>query len=114
MTALSSLVGSRVYPSVFPQSFTFPAIRYTFVDVVPIIDIIGDGDDETAVPRIQIDGVANTFKEARDLRLAIMAALKTFDPPAILDNSSMTYDAESKSHRAVLDYTFHGSSNATS
>lgn len=109
----ASPLEGRAYPSVFPQSFTLPAIRYVFVDVVPVTDLCGDGDDDTAVPRIQLDAVANTFKAARALRLSIMAAMRTFVPPAILEISSMDYDAETKTHRATLDYTFHGSSNAT-
>lgn len=113
VTALKSLVGNRMSPNTFPQPPalpTWPAIRYTFIDTVPVLDICGDGDDATATPRIQIDVVAETYTQARTIRLQVMAAMRTFVPPAILELSSGEYDAETKTHREILDYTIHGSS----
>lgn len=112
-TALRSLVSDRVYPSTFPQAPSipvWPAIRYTFISIEPVVDILGDGDDTTADSRIQIDAVASTFTAARYLRLEIMNVMRLFDPPAILEFSSAEYDADSKTHRSILDYAFYPSS----
>lgn len=100
----------RVYPSTFPQGFTQPALRFTFIDITPLEDICGDGDDDTAEPRVQFDIVAHTFKQVSALRLQVMAVMRTFTPPARLVSSAFDYDVDSKSHRATMDYTFHGSS----
>ena len=111
-TALKSLVGNRMSPNIFPQppaGPTWPAIRYTIIDMVPVVDICGDGDDLTADIRIQIDCVAETYMAARALRLQVMAAMRSFSPPAILDLSRGDYDADTKTYREALDYLIHGS-----
>lgn len=113
-TALKSLVGNRVSPVTFPQPPavpTWPAIRYTFISTVPIEDLCGDGDDETAEALVQLDLVAPTFSAARALRLQVMSAMRTFDPPARLQNSAGEYDADTKTYREQLDYLFHPSSS---
>jgi hypothetical protein len=116
-TALKNLVGNRVAPVIFPQPPnvpTWPAIRYTIIDSVPIVDICGDDDDQTAETRVQLDIVALTFAAVRDLRLQVMAAMKTFDPPATLQLSSSEYDFETKTFREMLDYLLNGSTEPSS
>jgi hypothetical protein len=116
-TALKNLVGNRVAPVIFPQPPnipTWPAIRYTIIDSVPIVDICGDDDDQTAETRVQLDIVALTFAAVRDLRLQVMAAMKTFDPPATLQLSSSEYDFETKTYREMLDYLLNGSTEPSS
>jgi len=116
-SALKSLVGNRVRPVIFPQPPaipTWPAIRYTIIDSVPIVDICGDDDDQTAETRVQLDIVALTFAAVRDLRLQVMAAMKTFDPPATLQLSSSEYDFETKTFREMLDYLLNGSTEPSS
>lgn len=111
--ALKSLVGNRVAPVIFPQPPgvpTWPAIRYTVISNVPVTDICGDGDDETAEPRVQLDVVAATYMQVRALRLQVMAAMRMFLPPAILENTSSQYDDETKTFREIMEYTIHGSS----
>ena len=111
--ALASLVGNRVAPIVFPQPPavpTWPAIRYQIIDSVPVVDQCGDGDDLTAQIRVQLDVVAQTYKAARALRLQVMAAMRLFSPPAILEDSRGDYDSDTKTYREILDYTLHGSS----
>lgn len=113
--ALRTLVGNRVAPVTFPQPPavpTWPAIRYTIVSNVPVVDICGDGDDETAEPRVQLDLVASEFKQVRALRLQVMAAMRLFVPPAILENTSSQYDDETKTFREIMDYIFYGSSSS--
>lgn len=110
--ALKSLVGNRMSPNTFPQPPavpTWPAIRYTIIDNVPVVDICGDGDDLTSEPRVQLDLVANTFDGVRSLRLSVMDAMRAFVPPAVLQNSSSSFDADTKTHREQLDYIMYGS-----
>lgn len=115
MTTLKSLVGNRMSPNTFPQPPAvpvWPAIRYTFVSTTPVVDLCGDGDDSTAEPRVQLDLVANGYKEVRLLRLQVMAAMRLFVPPAILDGSFSDYDPITKTHWETLDYLFYGSSDS--
>lgn len=110
--ALKNLVGNRVAPNVFPQpptKPTWPAIRYT-ISSTPVQDICGDDDDDTAQISAQLDVVAETYDAARTLRLSVMSAMRTFSPPATLDNDITVFDEETKTHRIILTYTIHGSS----
>lgn len=112
-SALKSFVGNRVAPS-FPQppkTPTWPAIRYQIISNVPVIDIEGDGDDSTSEQRIQLDVVAATYDAARAIRLQVMAAMKSFDPPVNLSNSNSITDAETKTSREILEYITYGSSD---
>lgn len=111
-TALRSLVSDRVHPLNFPQETLplWPKIRYTFIDIVPLQDICGDGDDATSEVRVQLDVVAATAPQMRSLRLSVMAAMRTFIPPARLEIASEDFDDVTKTYRAVLDYSLHGSS----
>lgn len=112
---LRPLVNGRVYPSVFPQPVSglpvWPAIRYSFVSTVPIEDLCGDGDDSTADVRVQIDVVALTYSAMRALRLQVMEKMRYFFLPARLSLSMEDYDDATKTHRAILDYSLHGSSD---
>lgn len=111
--ALKSLVGNRMSPNAFPQPLdkpTWPAIRYT-ITTTPIVDIGGDGDDSTSEVRAQLDLVAERFDTVRTLRLSVMALMRSFTPPATLEQDLLTFDAETKTHRVILQYLFHGSSS---
>lgn len=113
---LRPLVSNRVYPVVFPQPVTgqppvWPAIRYTIISSVPVEDLCGDGDDQTADVRVQLDVVAGTYAAMRALRLQVMEKMRVFDTPARLALSVDEYDVETKTHRGILDYDVHGSSD---
>ena len=115
-TALRSLVNDRCYPLAFPLTPprpAWPAIRYSFVSTVPEIGICGDTGDEASSFRVQLDCVDVTFKEARALRDSVMAAMATFDPPAVLENSASQFDAETKTCLESLEYVLHASSPAS-
>jgi hypothetical protein len=115
VAALKSLVGNRMSPISFPQPPavpTWPAIRYTTISNVPLHDICGDGDDETSDLRVQLDVVATTKAAANALRLQIMAAMRLFDPPALLEISTEAKDEETKTYRWIMEYSFHGSSES--
>jgi hypothetical protein len=112
--ALKGLVSNRCYPVIFPQAKlpVWPAIRYTIVAVTPTVTICGDGGDETADTAIQIDCVALTFTECRELRADVMAAMMSFYPPAIMGSSFSSYDSETKTFREQIDYVTSASTPA--
>jgi hypothetical protein len=115
-TALGSLVSNRVYPITFPLTGAvpvWPAIRYSFISVTPSITICGDGGDETADTRIQIDIVATTFSAVRTLRSQVMTAMLTFSPPAVFENSFSSYDEQTKTFREQIDFVIYASSPFT-
>lgn len=110
MISASPLKG-RVYPNTLPQQFTYPAIRFQTVSQVPFVDLCGDGDEETDETHIQIDVVDNEYDPMMALVRSVRAAMATFDPPAILDFFNTDFDAETRSHRGLLEYSFHGSTS---
>lgn len=109
--ALKSLVGNRVTAK-FPQPSenpVWPAIRYR-IETVAVVDICGDDDDDTAETTVILEIVAHTYTAARALRLQVLAAMKTFDPPAIAGFGSGEPDHETKTWREIQEFTIHGSS----
>jgi hypothetical protein len=115
-TALSSLVSNRVYPITFPQTGAvpvWPAIRYTLISVVPAIALCGDSGDEAADTRVQLDIVDSSYSAMRALRLDVLEEMATFVPPAIFENSSDQYDAETKTYRCQIDYVVYKSAELT-
>src|SRR5438309_3086773 len=88
-TALRTLVANRVYPLTFPQPNgappVWPAIRYTFISSVPVLDICGDDDEPTDEVRVQIDVVSLTYSELRQLERSVRDVMATFTPPATLE-----------------------------
>lgn len=114
-TALAPLVAGRVYPVMFPQEPlpTWPAIRYTPVGGAVYPDACGSGDGAEDDVRVQIDSVAPTFDGARLLNQQVRAALMTFTPPAVADGPPIfDFDPETRTHRAIQDFTLYPSSAA--
>lgn len=112
-----ALAGGKfaAYPDTFPQPPAvpvWPAVRYTISGGTVYGDLCGDGDEETDDVRIQIDAVAETSSARRALWDAVRAAMKGFPTPAVLQGSPVfSYDAETKTYRAMADYIVHGSSS---
>jgi hypothetical protein len=111
-TGLRTLVADRVYPLNFPQTPApvWPAIRYTFPSFRPATALCGDSGDKSATTRVQLDIVAETYVAARALRLQVMAVMKVFEPPAVLDGGGEDPDLETKTYRIRLDYLIFASS----
>ena len=111
-TALGPLVANRVYPVTFPQAPAvpvWPAIRYTPIGGTMQSTSCGDANDPDI--SIQIDVVATTFSAVITLTESVKTAFNTFSVPAVLENFQIfDYDAETKTHRAILQYTIAGSS----
>lgn len=113
---LAPLVGGRCFPVVFPLEPlpAWPAIRYTPVGGTVWPDACGSGDGTADDARVQIDSVAATYAAAVQLAQQVRTALMDFDPPAVADGAALfQYDSETRTHRAVQDFTFYPSSAAT-
>lgn len=109
--ALKSLVGNRV-ASKFPQppaTPTWPAIRYTITRNA-IVDVCGGGDDDTAEATVILEIVATTETACRSLRLQVLTAMESFNPPAVPGFSHGDDDPETKTWREIQEFSLHGSS----
>jgi len=113
VTALTSLVGGRVYASTFPQQPATPitpAILFTFVSSEINADICGDGGDATANTRIQVDVYSATFDSARALRLQVLTAMALITPPTLWEGGFGSYEPDLKLHRCSMDFIHYPSS----
>lgn len=110
VTALNPLVSNRVYRNVFPQAPAtpiWPAIRYTFISVTASQDICGDGGEETADYRVQIDLVDREDKGPTtfaDLSALVKAALAPLQPIYVWDSEFEEFDLDTKTNRLSMDY----------
>ena len=115
---LDGLVAGRVYASTFPQepnAPTWPAIRFTVVGAAVFADQCGSDDEATDDVQVQIDVVALTYDAMKALRLRVIDAMRDCATPAVRQPGGFeTFDATTKTHRAVLDYVFQPSSSEDS
>jgi uncharacterized protein DUF3168 len=107
--SLRSLVDNRVYPSTFPQTPTWPAIRYTIRREAAIV-LCGTDLGQTDDSRVQIDVVAQSYAATVALRDQVIAALDDVSPPCTREFEAETYDTETKTHRVILEFSFYPSS----
>ena len=110
VTALKPTVSNRVFRNVFPQppaAPVWPAIRYTFVSVTANPDICGDGGEEVADYRVQLDLVrleSDGMPAFSTLTATVKAALIAANLPMQWDSEFEKYDAETKTTRLSMDY----------
>jgi len=110
VTALAPVVASRVYRNVFPQppaAPVWPAIRYTFASVSASQDICGDGGEETADYRVQIDLVDLESKgptSFENISALVKAALAPLQPIYVWDSEFEEFDLDTKTNRLSMDY----------
>ncbi len=111
--ALSALVGGRVHAATFPQeplAPSWPAIRFTVVSDTPFPDQCGSEDEPTDDVRVQLDVVALTYDVMKTLKSSVIAAMASVTPGCERTGGFETFDAETKTHRAMIEYVFHPSS----
>lgn len=115
-TLLSPLVATGLCtPSRFvqhdpPRVPEWPAIRYTVISSDNEETVCGTDSVATDDVRVQIDVVAKTHGGMLTLRDQVITALMANNPPPARQGGFQTYDEETKTHRAVLDYVFQQSS----
>lgn len=109
---LRGLVADRCYPLQFPQpggnaAPTWPAIRYTVISAEPAASLCGTNDGTSDDVTVRIDVVATTYSAMQTLRDQVIAAVVNTDPPSARQPGGFeSYDAETKTHRTVLEYLF--------
>lgn len=110
VAALNPLVDDRVYRNFFPQAPStpnWPSIRYTFISVTAVQDICGDGGEETADYRVQIDLVDLESKgptSFANLSALVKAALAPLQPIYVWNSEFEEFDLETKTNRLSMDY----------
>lgn len=113
VAALGPLVANRVYPMTFqqePDTPTWPAIRFTFTSLDPGATLCGSGSPSVADVGIQVDVVAETFDGMRTLAEQVQGALASMATPCLWEAEFDTYDFETKTFRAVMQFTAYPSS----
>lgn len=75
-SAISALVGLRIYPQELPQKPTLPALTYNQISAVRVRELAGPAGK--ARRRIQIDCWASTYKGAHALADAVRQTLEPF------------------------------------
>lgn len=110
---LQALVAGRCYPDTFMQPSgelpQWPALRYTLVGGDVHADICGTGDGSTDTLLVQVDVVCSTHAERETLTAQVRTAMDALNtPPTTLQGSPRnSYDAETKTYRAELDFYLH-------
>jgi hypothetical protein len=74
--AITTLVGTRIYPLLAPQGAAAPYLIYQRISGERVRNF--DESNQSAQPRIQIDAYAETYTVARQLAAAVRAALHGF------------------------------------
>lgn len=117
-TELVALIGPRAFPNTFKQTDgglpRWPAIRYTVIDSVSAPTVCGTDDDSTDDARIQLDIVADTLREVNEILPLVLASFQSTDPPCYRDGLRKTFDEETRTHRAIVDFVFTPSTEVTS
>lgn len=116
VAAIQARVDGRAYVGEFSQPNvrpTWPAARVTVASIAPDVAICGDGGEETADFRVQIDLVVTEgagYSALNALKALVLSDMRSFDPPAIWDGGFYDFDSETKTHRYILDYLIYPSS----
>lgn len=109
-SAVTALVGMRIYPAVIPQGVAQPSLAYWRVSTAR--QQLFDGPHSTAAPRYQIDAQAADYTTARQLAEAVREALNGYRGTLggevvhhiTLQNEQDIYDSETGAYRVALDF----------
>ena len=115
VTAVTSLVSTRIYPQVLPQGCTLPAVRYSLVSSSR--ETLVGGVSGFADSTVQVDAYAETYLDAQNvaeqIKLALMDWAGTSSDIEIrniqLRNQMDMYEApidadDVGAHRVALDF----------
>ena len=113
--ATVATLSTRIYEGTFPQPPAvpvWPAARFTFAGNTPYPALCGDSDIDADDVRVQIDLVVQTSQaDLHALRRAVIAAMANMvlqsgetPLPSTRDTDLYEFDAETKTHRQILDF----------
>lgn len=102
-TSITSLVSTRIYPDLLPQSPTYPAITYTEVSMQPVMSF--DGPNALQNSRFRLDCWAETRAAAIELAKAARSVMVTnaADFSATILAETPFYEPDLEVYRESLD-----------
>jgi hypothetical protein len=106
-SALTGLVGQKVYPAVAPQGVVAPFVVITTISSVPQNSMTGGPANRLRIARVQIDSYAPTYLQAHqvaDAVDAVVADLSAEDLSAAQESSADLYDDQTQLRRVSTDY----------
>ena len=106
-SALAALIGTRVYPLVFPSQVTFPCITYRIISGLRM-EVLSE---EVYATRIQFDIWATTYDEAGDIKAALLTLFNFHDSTVhgqriMSTRTDLTFDlfdTPTKTYRKIVD-----------
>lgn len=109
---VASLVSTRIYPNVLPQSVTLPAIVYSVISDVPELSFDGAIEDTLASVRMQIDCYARpvgsgAYGQVHQVAAAVKAVIGNLSAPGFNANYETMrdlYDDQTRYHRVSMDF----------
>jgi len=109
-TALTNLVGLRIYPGIAPQNTTLPYVTFQQISNESISAMSADTGLER--PRFQLDSWSDDQLEVENVAVQVRAALQryegTLDSTTIqvifLQNDVDLYDHETELHHVATDF----------
>ena len=105
VSAVTNLVGTRIYPLTLPQGVTLPAVRYQRISGNS--DNYVAGTTGAAMARIQFDVFANSYASGEALREAIRQAI---DPFTGTSSGVIIHSCNAANHMDLFDFPVHGDS----
>lgn len=112
--AANAALQNRVYPGVFPEQYTLPAVAVNIIRVEPNPTKSGPSDIDAAM--VQIDCYANTYGQAQDISNLVRTALDYYRGDILIAGQTISIDyidfegqtdvweEKPKEYRASCDY----------
>lgn len=107
-TALTALVGTRIYPQVMAQGAAQPAIVITVVSEEPANSFTSAYDTRLLEASVQVDVYAKLYAKAHEVADLVDQVLSGQDMPDLIvdrDNRRDLYDDKAQLHRVSLEFT---------
>lgn len=110
VSAVTDLVGTRVFPAPLPQGQTLPAVTYQRVSGAR--ESAMGSDTGVAHPRIQVDCWASSYSGVKALATAVRGALQRYSgtiatveiQDSFLKNDIDLFEDEIEANRVMLDF----------
>lgn len=101
---VAAIVGHKIFPLVIPQGTKLPCVSFQRISGMPANTLLGASGLEKI--NIEIDAWAKNYADAKDLAIAIRAAMPAQGAwGAHLDADQDIYDSDTKYYRVIMEYT---------
>lgn len=101
-SSVTEICDQRIYPMTIPQDVELPAVVFQRVSTTPTTSV--DGDTELDNVRLEVSCYAPTLLEAKQLSVAVRAAVNASDMSAVPVMMIDMQDPETKSYRTIVDF----------